>query len=223
VPEGIKSIGANAFEGKTNLTSITFNKELEKIGDSAFYGCTNLEKFVFTNSNVMQRIESKAFSGTKIKEDDIRNAVPSSCVISDDAFEPIEAVEENTTKDAVIKVKTSETVDYRANIKVIAYAENLPDGYYLAFYENGKQVSKGDNKEAVYPDPQKNKGNEYFQLKSDLTLTVRIVNKQGKVQKDADGNDLEEKIEIKVKTGFFNMIIAFFRMLFGLNKVTIKP
>jgi hypothetical protein len=59
VPEGIKSIGANAFEGKTNLTAITFNKGLEEIGDSAFYGCTGLTVIVLPAS--LQKIDNSAF------------------------------------------------------------------------------------------------------------------------------------------------------------------
>ncbi len=52
---------------------------------------------------------------------------------------------------------------------------------------------------------------------------VKVIDKDGNVQKDANGKDLSENIEIKVKSGFFNAIIAFFKKLFGSNKVTIEP
>ena len=59
VPDGIKAIGANAFEGKANLTSITFNEGLEEIGDSAFFGCTGLTDIIFPAS--LREIGNSAF------------------------------------------------------------------------------------------------------------------------------------------------------------------
>ena len=51
---------------------------------------------------------------------------------------------------------------------------------------------------------------------------MKVVDENGNVQKGADGNDLAANVEIKVKTGFFNIIIAFFRKLFRINAVTIE-
>ena len=42
IPEGVTSIGNGAFSGCTNLTSITIPEGITSIGNSAFYRCANL-------------------------------------------------------------------------------------------------------------------------------------------------------------------------------------
>lgn len=53
VPEGIISIGNNAFTGCSNLTSITLPESMMSIGDSAFGACSSL-----TNITLPERITS---------------------------------------------------------------------------------------------------------------------------------------------------------------------
>lgn len=115
----------------------------------------------------------------------------------------------------VIYTVSSKEVYLRSFVTVTASADRVPDGCCLAIYEDGKLKTKGDYKSVTYEIPD--------EITADKTLSVKIVDRNNTVQKDAGGKEISEKIEIKVKTGFFNMIIAFLRMLFGLNKVTIKP
>ena len=59
----IKSIGKRAFEGNTNLISVTIPKSITKIEHDAFNGCLNLKEINFgTNSN-LKTIKISAFSG----------------------------------------------------------------------------------------------------------------------------------------------------------------
>ena len=121
----------------------------------------------------------------------------------------------NPTPNAKITVKSGE-VYKDAKVTVTAKASNVPSGYYLAIYDGGsKPVAKGTNTSVTYELPSK--------VSKDKTLTVKIIDANGKVQKDGKGKELTAKIEIKVKTGFFNDLIAFFRNLFGANKETLKP
>ena len=111
-------------------------------------------------------------------------------------------------------VKSGE-VYKNSKVTVIAKASNVPDGYILAVFDGGKEVKRGDRTSVTYEitDP----------VAQDKTLMVKIIDAAGDVQKDGSGKEPTAKIEIKVKTGFFDIIIAFFRKLFGLNKVTIEP
>ena len=42
IPAEVKYIGANAFEGKTNITKVILHNNILSIGEKAFYGCTSL-------------------------------------------------------------------------------------------------------------------------------------------------------------------------------------
>ena len=50
-PDGITSIGDNAFNGFINLTSITIPNSVEGIGDGAFSGCSGLTSIVWNAKN----------------------------------------------------------------------------------------------------------------------------------------------------------------------------
>ena len=74
IPKTVKKIGAYAFTGLTDLTTITFygsqNLQLEKIGYGAFSGCTSLNKFNAEDTNKLiipssvTFIDCYAFYGT---------------------------------------------------------------------------------------------------------------------------------------------------------------
>ena len=61
MPDTVTVIGSGAFEGCTNLESITLSKKLKEIQAKAFYGCTSLKSIVLPDS--MQKIGMSAFEG----------------------------------------------------------------------------------------------------------------------------------------------------------------
>jgi hypothetical protein len=61
IPEGIKVIGSRAFEGCTELTSVSIPEGVTNIGNSAFNGCTKLASVSIPNS--VTAIEQFAFGG----------------------------------------------------------------------------------------------------------------------------------------------------------------
>ena len=121
----------------------------------------------------------------------------------------------NPTAIARLSVKSDE-VYKNSKVTVKAKATGVPEGYLLAIYDGGNiPVAVGDNKSVSYQIP--------GELTSNKTMTVKIIDKSGNVQKDANGKELIGRIEIKIKSGFFNIIIAFFKKLFGSNIVAIEP
>ncbi len=67
IPEGIKTIGANAFKGCTNLKSLTLPNTVKSIGPSAFKYCKGLES-VTVPKNVTS-LGTEAFAGcTALRE-----------------------------------------------------------------------------------------------------------------------------------------------------------
>ena len=50
IPNSVTSIGLNAFYGCTNLKAVTIPNSVTTIGQYAFYGCTNLKSVTIPNS-----------------------------------------------------------------------------------------------------------------------------------------------------------------------------
>ncbi len=115
----------------------------------------------------------------------------------------------------VLNVKASQTVDYKANVTVTATAENVPDGYVLAIYEGNTLREKGGNTSVSY---------KAGTMTANRTFTVKIIDSGNNALKDVEENEIKANCEVKVKSGFFDKLIAFFKGLFGLlPNVEIKP
>ena len=116
---------------------------------------------------------------------------------------------------AKLNIVPSTTVDYRAKVTLVATASYVPNNCNLVLYEGNKQIAKGNNKTVSF---------SIGEMKSSKKYVVKIVDAKGNVLKDSKGNDLSANVEIKVKSSFFDKIIAFFRGLFGsLPDVEINP
>lgn len=85
IPEGVRAIGAGAFEGCTKLEFINLPKSLRSIGERAFAGCTSLKCFN-PDATGLEEIGSHAFRNcTKLETVELySNRLQS---IAEDAFE----------------------------------------------------------------------------------------------------------------------------------------
>ena len=122
----------------------------------------------------------------------------------------------NPTADAKLNVKSSSSVDYRANVTITATATDVPVGYVLALYDGNTRIASGDNTKVSH---------NVDNLTASKTYTVKVIDPSNNaVQKDSNGSELSKTCEVKVNSGFFAKLIAFFKGLFGLlPKVEIKP
>lgn len=118
-------------------------------------------------------------------------------------------------KSAVINTKNG-TVNYKSTVTIIATANNVPTGYYLAIYdEDGIQLAKGDNQSV---------STELKKMTQTRTLIASIVDDEGIVQRGSNYQVLSKEVTITVKSGFIDRVVAFFLRFFGIRKnVTIKP
>lgn len=61
IPEGVTSIGENAFRACTKLTSVNIPSSVESISTAAFYDCTNLTSVTFAAGSKLLSIAGHAF------------------------------------------------------------------------------------------------------------------------------------------------------------------
>ena len=90
-------------------------------------------------------------------------------------------------------------VDYMTTVHFSCQTENLPDGATIRWYKDGVEYAQGDT--CTVKD-----------VKESFMISVKVVAE--------DGTILQEKKEqiIKVKNGFFDKLLGFFRKLFGTLK-----
>ena len=121
-----------------------------------------------------------------------------------------------STSKAKLNVPLNTEVKYAATVTVKARATGVPDGYYVALFDGGTLLAKGSNTEVSYTFPGEFTGSK--------NITAKVIDDLGNVQKDANGDDLSTSFEVKVKSGFFAKLIAFFKRLFRvLPKITVEP
>lgn len=103
------------------------------------------------------------------------------------------------------------TVPYYSTVFLTAVSENLPDGATLQWFLNDSTVSSATGVNVYLNNPNQ-----------DTVLTVKIIDAQGKPVVDSYGNEIKDSVMIDVETGFFNLIVSFFRFIFtGSNNVII--
>lgn len=67
IPDGVRSIAAEAFEGHTEIKTVEIPDSLVVIGEEAFYGCTSLSEINLDGSSV-KYILDRAFKDTAIEK-----------------------------------------------------------------------------------------------------------------------------------------------------------
>ena len=61
IPEGVTSIGEDAFAGSDSLTSITIPSSVTSIESCAFYGCDNLTEVTIENKNIYKEADGTSY------------------------------------------------------------------------------------------------------------------------------------------------------------------
>lgn len=135
LPEGMTSIGDNAFSGCSNLSSVTIPDSVTSIGKGAFHYCSNLTKVTIGDS--VSSIGVDAFAHCPIQSIDIPNSVTT---IEAYAFYDCHNMTSITFGNGVKKIgecafsrcNSLISIDIPNNVKIIdqeafSYCQNLTD------------------------------------------------------------------------------------------------
>ena len=72
IEDGVRSVGANAFSGCTNVEKITIGRYVESIGKSAFYNCTKVNSITFLSFGANDNPVVDSTTSNTPDTDDIR-------------------------------------------------------------------------------------------------------------------------------------------------------
>lgn len=206
IPDNTVSLGKNAFEDCTGLASVTIGKGIENVPLYAFGNCTGLKTVTFDwrteqisasafdNCNAIENVyySGSHYQWSKMYVGPQNGNLLTTCIHCSDGLinEPVEDF-------YIINYTPTLSVEYRATV-ILNTNIAPPVGYKIVWSEG-------------------NVGKE--------CMIDRITDKecsiQAKLVRIADNTTVKEtQVEtIKVNTGFFSRLSAFFRKLFGNNIV----
>lgn len=99
------------------------------------------------------------------------------------------------------------TIDYGDTLRITAKMSDSADSAFFGWYVDGvKQSCKTD----IF---------ELENAKGDVTVTVRLEDKNGNALVDMKENELSDSETVKVNSGFFKKLISFFKNLFRVNRI----
>jgi hypothetical protein len=111
--------------------------------------------------------------------------------------------------DSAIKIRNnsgSNTINYGETLKLTANVTNKPANAKIYWYVDGVKSGEG----------------EVFNVKFESgtkIITVKLVDENGVVYQNANGDEITDFENITVNGGFFQKLISFFKNLFGINRV----
>ena len=110
-----------------------------------------------------------------------------------------------------IRNPSTTSISYKSGIILHASASNIPQG--------GKIKWEADNSNFIITDNGDGTCKIISNSSGDTIFTATVVDANGNAVKDENGNIVKAEIKMNSNAGFFQKIIAFFKGLFGLNKV----
>ena len=103
----------------------------------------------------------------------------------------------------------SKTISYGETLRLTAVATDIPENAKIEWYVDGVKKGEGETFE-VSP---KN---------GSVEITVKIVDANGNVLKDKNGNEIQDSEKVSVNSGLWQKIVSFFKKLFGINVTVVQ-
>ena len=104
------------------------------------------------------------------------------------------------------------TINYGETLVLTLEEMDIPEGYAVEWFVDGTGFSTKINDE----------GTEWRATSianGSMTITAKLVDKNGEAVTDANGEELGDSIAITSKAGFWQKIVSFFKDLFRMNRI----
>ncbi|MBQ6264636.1 MAG: leucine-rich repeat protein [Clostridia bacterium] len=111
------------------------------------------------------------------------------------------------TDKIVLKVPTSQTVEYRCKVKITVEAKGIPEGYSIVLYSGNNDIARSQTGIITCYLGEMTESQNFY---------VKVIGKDGKTAVDSNKRPVQSDFRIEVKAGFFDRIIATFKALFRL-------
>ncbi len=209
LPEGLSSIGTNAFEN-TDIDGIKLPSEITEIPDNAFRECENLRYIII--SGKIERIGYYALNGCTdlnfILFEGWHYGTPIDIFNGNEAFDRAEKTY-GYKEDFTADVPPVEMLTYgdRMCIEIIAI-NGLSENSVFSWRTDSEAITldvSEDGKSCTVKPSIKGKDIEY----PDIFVTAT----------DENGNEYVNEIYLKVDCRWYQKILSFFRMIFGLTTI----
>ncbi len=203
ISQGVEVIDRGAFDTCKKLEEVTIPSSVTKIKQGAFANCESLT--ILTVPATVTEIDKTAFFGIK---DNITLIVEAGSPTLTYAREnSIKYTVPGSTK-ASIAIKNStgaKTVNYGETLVMEAVVTNAGEGDLIKWTASDG-TSSTEKEFSVSP------------VSGKVTVTVSVVDEDGNVKIDENGNEVSAKIEVSVNSGIFKKIISFFKNLFRMDR-----
>ena len=103
----------------------------------------------------------------------------------------------------------SKTINYGETLKLSVNVTNKPTNAKICWYVDGVKRAEGEVFDIGFENGSK-------------IVTVKLVDSNGVVYEDANGNEISDSQTVTVNGGFFQKIISFFKNLFGMNRTVVQ-
>lgn len=111
-----------------------------------------------------------------------------------------------------VKIKNnngSKTINYGETLRLTVITADIPAGVKIYWYVDGLKKGEGETFNISFESGTK-------------TVEVKLVDENGNILMNANGNEISDSERVTIKAGFFQKLISFFKNLFGVNRTVVQ-